>query len=695
MNKVDFSKLIYSGKYTLPLDSVTKRSYKILLYRSTISHGKIESITVPELPENYYIINGTELKSRNRIKILDSSIPLLADEIVNYIGEPILLIVGIEIKTLLQIHNNIKVEYSPLPTSEEIFYSRSITLGNNDEAFATPYKTVSGTINTPNSVIQNKFLHGSFTKRESESFIVYSSDIWPSLLQENLSSICMIESEKIKIVNPAITGEDEYPLLDSFRSSVFTTLSASILKKNVMYAVTPEDQYLYSSKQYGLKVDWKLAFDKENVLQGITLDGEINCGAYPVFAKEKVLRVIHGLTSYYKHRNISINVKAVKSFNPPGGISKGLYLPDALFAAELLVSKIIKESKDDQFLWRDKNLLRKGYRNSTFSIIKKDLPFPEMLKNIVAKSDFSRKNSSINLSLLRKEKKLIHSPKRGIGISIGYNGNAFLTNCKSLSTYRVTVQLNRDGKVDLYVNTRLNNLELLNIWEKTISESLNIKGEDIIIETEECSKIEDSGPNIENVNISIFTQLIRQCCDEIKLRRFKDPLPIKQTKTTRKKSSLVWDQEDWKGCPFKNNSYAVCAVEVEIDKKSLNCIIKDVWLEIEVGQILHKQSLINSLVREINSTIKWLQQPEPQIINGKFDLNYYYNNINNNQKPEIHISFFETGKNKNTPKGVGSLIKNTLPGAYIQGINQALGANINTFPISKDVIFREISIDEI
>ncbi|QEN05716.1 hypothetical protein EW093_13670 [Thiospirochaeta perfilievii] len=698
MNKAEHIKLIYSGKYALPLDTATKKSYKILVYRSTVKRGLIENISLPEVEENYSIISSKDLKGKNFLKIDGNKIPILANKKVNYIGEPILLLVGPNISKLKAIHKKIEITYKidiDQEVSDEIFFSKTIKIGDTLEAFTTPYKTLSGSIKTPKSVIESKYLLGSFTKREADSYNIYSSSIWEYPLRDNIANICGVESDKIKIVTPTTTGEDEYPLLDSYSAAAFTTISSSIIKKNVFYIPTPEDQYLYSNKLYGLEANWQIVFDSEDTVLGIKLDIKINCGAYPIFVKEKVLRVLHGVTSYYKHRNIEVTVTGYKSNLPPAGLSKDIYLADALFVAELLISKIIKESKKDQYLYRNENLIKKGYRNSTGSVIKRELPLDIMLKNVVEQSDFLRKNSSINLSLLRKEKRIHYSAKRGVGISVGYNGNGFISNEKNISAHSVVVELERNGMVELKVSCRINNLDLLTVWEDILVETLGIERENIKIFTEDLTMIMDSGPNIDNKNVTILTPLIKQCADEIKVRRFKDPLPIRQFKVTRKKSSNVWNYENWKGEPFKNSSYAACAVEVEIDKRSLSCIIKEIWIQLEVGLILNKQALLNSVSREINQTINWLQNSEPKERDGEFSTHYFYNKPLVKSNPIINISIYETGKNKNIPRGVGSLIRNTLPGAYIQGVNQAIGSNINTFPINKEMIYKELIKDDI
>lgn len=695
MNKDEQSRLIYSGKYPLPLEAATKKSYKILIFRSSVKYGKIESIKTPELPENYYILGHDDIPGRKDFIIDGFKIPVLARDIVNYIGEPILIILGSETKTLQNIHKSIEITYQEIEEEQTAFSSRSISIGDADDKFLLSHKVVTGKMRTPRRIINKKLPVGAFTKRESDSLTIHTSALWGKDLRDNISSICNLESSKIKIISPNITGEDEDVLIDNYFSAAFTSISSSAIKKNVLFALTPNEQYLYSSNDYGLSGTWKMAFDKNNKLLGIKVEITLDCGAYPVFIQEKVLRILHGVTSMYKYKNIKVSVTAIKSSKPPVGITNGLYLGEALFFSELLISKIVKETGDDQYLWRKNNILKKGNKNNTMAIIKNELPLHDMLMNIAKTSDFLRKNSSINLSLKRKNKRIALTGKKGIGISTGYNGNSFISNDKDLMGHSIGLKLDRDGIVDIMVSCKLRNLELLTIWEDMISDILDIKTSNISFHIDDTSEHEDSSPNIENKNITSLTGLLKQCCEEIKVRRFKDPLPIMQTKISRRTSSVIWDPVKWVGEPFKNSSYGACAMEVEVDKKSLSILIKEIWIEIEAGQVIHKQSLINSIHREVLSTIKWLIGEEPLFEDGEFRLSQCYNRIKSKSKPKVNISIHEAGKGKSKPKSIGSLIRNLLPGAFIQSINQALGANINYFPVTKERVFKELKKDEI
>lgn len=678
----------------LPLDYATKKSYKILIYRSTIKYGKILKIEIPPLPENYKVITYKDLPGRNFIKLEEYKIPVLAKDKVHYIGEPILLLVGPKIAELKLLYKQINVIYENIEISEpEIFYTKSVNIGTSEvvKDVIENYKSLTGYINTPSWNIDSKFPHGSFSKRDSDMLTNYVSTIWTSKLTENIQAITEYDEKKINIVSPVITGEYEHSLLENFTSAIFTSLAANILKKNVLFAPTSEDHFLYSSQIYGLSFLWKINFNDSNIIQNIEINIKMDCGAYPIFVEEKALRIIHGITSFYKHRNIKITVTAYRSFNPPSGISEDLYQSDALFFSEILNNKIIAESGADQLKWRLDNLLKKGYKNSSNSVIRREIPLYDMLKNIGILSDFSRKNSSIKLSNNRKSSIIHHSIKRGIGISVGYSGNNNISNKKDFSSSSITIQLEKNNKVDVYGNFLISNLEIYNEWMSVIISILDVKEDDITF----FSTNEYNTPNFESKNINIITPLIKQCCEDIKSRRFKDPLPLKSIKSVRRKPGNVWDPEKWKGSPYKTSSFAACAVEVEIDKRKLIPIIKEIWLEVEVGKILNKNSILKTLNRDINRTIKWLMESKPHMENGKWDRNDFYNRTFIYAKPVIHIYINESIKGKTSAKGIGTLVRNTLPSAFIQGVSQALSAKINSFPVSRDKICMELKKDEV
>jgi len=110
IHKVDgMSKL--SGKEPYIADIAFSNLYHAKTYRASIVRGKIQHITYPELPEDYFIVDAKDIPGKNFIKMIYEDFPVFAQTQVSYYGEPICLIIGKDKAILQKIMNSIVIEY--------------------------------------------------------------------------------------------------------------------------------------------------------------------------------------------------------------------------------------------------------------------------------------------------------------------------------------------------------------------------------------------------------------------------------------------------------------------------------------------------------------------------------------------------------------------------------------------------------
>lgn len=127
--KVDGSaKYIADIKFNNSLHAKTLRSEK--------AKAIIKNIVIPDLKDGYYVVEGKDVPGLNKVKVIQNDMPIFADKEVNYIGEPILLVVGPKLEEVIKILNEIKVEYEDnipvfdIRTSKEIFAKYEYEKGN-------------------------------------------------------------------------------------------------------------------------------------------------------------------------------------------------------------------------------------------------------------------------------------------------------------------------------------------------------------------------------------------------------------------------------------------------------------------------------------------------------------------------------------------------------------------------------------
>ena len=103
--------------------------------RSDVPRAKIRAIRLPELPEGYTIVDHHDIPGKNIVSIVYDDQPFLAVDEVNYIGQPILLVIGEDKETILDIIGKIEVDYEllqPILSIEDAMkQSDSFIFGDN------------------------------------------------------------------------------------------------------------------------------------------------------------------------------------------------------------------------------------------------------------------------------------------------------------------------------------------------------------------------------------------------------------------------------------------------------------------------------------------------------------------------------------------------------------------------------------
>lgn len=98
------------------------------LYAKTLRSEKakaiIKNIIIPKLKEGYYVVEGKDVPGLNKVKIVRNDMPIFSVKEVNYIGEPILLVLGPDLEEIMKILKDIKIEYEEITP---VFDMRSST----------------------------------------------------------------------------------------------------------------------------------------------------------------------------------------------------------------------------------------------------------------------------------------------------------------------------------------------------------------------------------------------------------------------------------------------------------------------------------------------------------------------------------------------------------------------------------------
>lgn len=112
------------------------------LLRSKFARARILSVEVPPLPDGYFYVDRTDVPGDNNVSIVLDDTPVYARETVEYIGEPIGMVMGPDEKEVQRILSEIKVSYEELNPvldirkADSVFFDYEFGRGDLEKAFA-------------------------------------------------------------------------------------------------------------------------------------------------------------------------------------------------------------------------------------------------------------------------------------------------------------------------------------------------------------------------------------------------------------------------------------------------------------------------------------------------------------------------------------------------------------------------------
>lgn len=662
--KIDFSGSFYS-------DSTAEDMEYAVILRSPRIGGKIESITIPDLPEDYYVITAKDVPGSNQIETLNSHIPLFYDKEVTYIGAPIGILIGKEAETVNQLGSKVEVTFATTEIEEKpsVLAKRTITVGQNlDELEETEIDLH----HEYTLALSSKDYHepcGAFVSYDGKNLDVTSPTQWASHLRKNLSKNLNIPKEEINIKKTVSLENETGNIWNNTIVACQCAVAAYILQKKIILILSREEQKRFIDHPIPVKVSHTTRLRNDGGIYADHISISVDAGVYNPFLTSFLDRLIIAAMGAYKPENLTVEAVAFRTDSPPTVANILGADSFSFFPLESHIQACCQKMNINPFDFRLKNLFpsfspNRAKMNFTFDTMSV-LP---VLENIQKSSDFNRKYFSYHNNPIEKTKTITSIPYRGIGLATAYAGTGFFDSKFDILKQSIGLTLNADGSVVIHAHRPSNSV--LTIWKNYISEMLEVERSKIRLDTEFDKIDEPEQPDTVAGNISILTQIIKKCCDSVQKRRFREGLPITVIKKLPKPKKKTWDKEEFTGNPYYSLAWGSAVVEAELDPILYSVKIRGIWITVDIGHVLNEKQAKLSVLRNIDDILSNLVEGHPL------------------KSEKIHINFVET---QPEPKQLGELIYNILPAAFANAVSLVLNKTITKLPLSGDTIYRGIT----
>ena len=255
-------------------DFYPKGFLQVITIRSPVSQGRLLHIETPKMPSLYTLITASHIQGANSLE--NTAVPILADEKISYIGEPIALLAGPDISKLMEYASEFIIhtgEDLTGPNKKNGYTisagtSRFIEKGGLKNIFKKSNTIIDGTYRTGIQEHWYSDPHGAVAYYENKKLMVFTSTQWPFHVKRSISSLLDIKPDSV-IVRPTLTGihldgKLWYPSLIACHAA----LAASIVNKPVKLCLTRDEDFLYSPKRNAGEITIKSAVNKKGELLG-------------------------------------------------------------------------------------------------------------------------------------------------------------------------------------------------------------------------------------------------------------------------------------------------------------------------------------------------------------------------------------------------------------------------------------------
>jgi CO/xanthine dehydrogenase Mo-binding subunit len=565
-------------------------------FRSDRTRALIRAVHKPPLPEGYFIVDYHDIPGRNRVKIMIDDQPFFAEDRVNYIGEPVLLVVGPDKQKILEIMAQIRVDYqdmAPILTMDDAenpdlppifgdknyFAEFAIAKGDPEAGFAKAKYIFEEEFNTGYQEQLYLETQGVLGVYENGQITVYGSIQCPYYVRDALMQAFGWGSERVRVVQTtlggAFGGKEDYPSL------IGGQVAAAAVKtgKPVQLIFDRAEDLEVTTKRHPSIIRLRTAVDENYRITALTADIRYNAGAYSGLSNVVLQRGMFNIAGVYHFPNLKVKGRTVATNTVPNGAFRGFGAPQAIFAIEMQMEIIAKKLGLDPLDFKMKHLVKKGDSTTTGGTFRQAVELPELIATVEQLSSYRRKTKEFASG---NSKGLI----KGIGMSLFLHGCGF-TGSGERDFIKAQVKLSKlaDGKVEILAANTDMGQGLKTTFRKIVANSLDLSVEAVIYQNPDTTRVPNSGPTVASRTIMIVGKLLEEAARELK-QRWSEPGEIEVTANYRHPMDMRWDDKTLSGDAYPAYSWGVNAVEVEVDPLTFEIQIKGVWSAFDVGKAI-------------------------------------------------------------------------------------------------------------
>lgn len=374
------------------------------------AHARILSIdTAPcyNIPGVAIAITAKDVPGQLDIGAVMPGDPLLADGIVEFIGQPVIAVAADSLETARKAAMAAIIEYEDLEPVIDVvdalrkkhfvLDSHTHKRGDSSAALATAPRRLQGSLHIGGQ--EHFYLEtqvSSVMPTEDGGMIVYTSTQNPTEVQKLVAEVLGVSMNKIVIDMRRMGGGFGGKETQAAGPACMCAVIAHLTGRPTKMRLPRMEDMTMTGKRHPFYVEYDVGFDDDGLLHGIEIDLAGNCGYSPDLSGSIVDRAMFHSDNAYYLGDATINGHRCKTNLASNTAYRGFGGPQGMVAIEEIMDAVARQLGKDPLDVRKRNYYGKTERNVTpyYQTVEHNM-LEEMTAELEASSEYARRREEI------------------------------------------------------------------------------------------------------------------------------------------------------------------------------------------------------------------------------------------------------------------------------------------------------------
>lgn len=495
------------------------------VFGSPVAHGNIKSIDISEAlkVEGIEGIYSADDLHDNIWGTIIQDQPILAHDVVSFVGEPILVIAAQSREAIAEARQKIKIDIEELPAilsiaearKQQAFIAveRTIARGDMDKAFADSEHIIEGQYFNKG---QDHFYLESHAAvvypGERGQLEVHSSSQHPTEVQHMVADALGLKQSEVVCIVKRMGGGFGGKESQAAPYAVYAALAAQKLKRPARIIISKDDDMASTGKRHAFETPYRVGFDADGRVKALEVHLFSDGGAFADLSTSVLERaMLHSDNAYYIE-NALITGQVCKTHTPPNTAFRGFGGPQGVAVIENIMEEIAIHLGKDSYDIRQLNCYGLGERDITpYGQKLTNNTLPELFESLRAEAQYDERRKAIDAFNGTSKTHL-----KGMAVTAVKFGISFTT--RFLNQGNALVNVHRDGTIQVSTGATEMGQGVNTKIRQIVASAFDIEPDNVLVMATSTERNHNTSPTAASSGTDINGAAAEMACEQIRQR---------------------------------------------------------------------------------------------------------------------------------------------------------------------------------